>query len=97
MDVWATQPTLALAAAEKVPALLVLNRVPPRAKLTDAMAAKLAELKAAVATARLGNRVALATALFEGRGITEASPHSPAAEEIRALAAEILRVTGTRR
>ena len=88
MDVWATKPTLDLAAQERVPVLLVLNRVPPRANLTEAMLAKIAELGATVADARIGNRVALATAMLEGRGITEASS-SRAAEEIAALAQEI--------
>jgi chromosome partitioning protein len=96
MDVWATKPTLDLARQEKVPVLLVLNRVPPRANLTEAMLAKLAELGAAVADSRIGNRVALATALAEGRGITEAAPASRAAEEIAALAAEALRRAGSR-
>jgi chromosome partitioning protein len=91
MDVWATRPTLDLAAQEKVPALLVLNRVPPRANLTETMLAKLADLGAAVAEARIGNRVALATALAEGLGITEAAASSRAAEEITAVAAEIAR------
>jgi chromosome partitioning protein len=90
MDVWATRPTLDLAAREKVTALLVLNRVPPRANLTDSMLAKLAELGATVADARIGNRVALAAALAEGLGISEAAPGSRAAEEIAAAAAEIL-------
>ena len=40
---------------------------------------------------RIGNRVALATALFEGRGITESGRGSRAAEEITALADEILK------
>jgi chromosome partitioning protein len=74
-----------------VPALLVLNRVPPRANLTETMLAKLAELGAIVAEARIGNRVALATALAEGLGITEAAASSRAAEEITAVAAEIAR------
>jgi chromosome partitioning protein len=90
MDVWATRPTLDLAAREKVTALLVLNRVPPRANLTDSMLAKLAELGAAVAAARIGNRVALAAALADGLGISEAAPSSRAAAEIAAVAAEIL-------
>jgi chromosome partitioning protein len=90
MDVWATRPTLDLAAREKVTALLVLNRVPPRANLTDSMLAKLAELGATVADARIGNRVALAAALADGLGISEAAPSSRAAAEIAAVAAEIL-------
>jgi chromosome partitioning protein len=95
MDVWATRPTLDLAAQEKVPVLLVLNRVPPRANLVEAMLAKLGELGAEIAEARVGNRIALATSLLEGRGITEAAASSRAGEEIAALAAEILlRATG---
>jgi chromosome partitioning protein len=94
MDVWATRPTLDLAGQEKVPVLLVLNRVPARANLVEAMVAKLVELGADVADSRLGNRVALATAMLEGRGITEAARSSRAAEEITAVAAEILRRAG---
>jgi chromosome partitioning protein len=90
MDVWATRPTLELARAEKVPALVVLNRVPPRARLTEAMLAALGALGAPVAETRIGNRVALAAALLDGSGITEHDPASAAGEEIRALAAEIL-------
>ncbi len=91
MDVWATQPTLDLARQERVKVLLVLNRVPSRANLTAAMLAKLADLGADVADSRIGNRVALATALAEGRGITEAAPSSRAAEEVVAAAEEIMR------
>jgi chromosome partitioning protein len=91
MDVWATKPTLDLAKQEKVPALLVLNRVPPRASLTEAMLNELAELGAAVAESRIGNRVGLAHALAEGRGISESAPTSRAGEEIAALAAEVLK------
>src|ERR1700730_13634225 len=55
MDVWATRPTLELARQERVPALLVLNRVPARANLTDVMAAELAALGAPVAETQIGN------------------------------------------
>jgi chromosome partitioning protein len=91
MDVWATKPTLDLAKAEKKPVLLVLNRVPPRANLTDAMLEKLAALDAPIAASRIGNRVALANAMAEGRSVHESAPGSRAAEEIRALAREILK------
>lgn len=89
MDFWATQPTLDMAAAEKRPALVVLNRVPPRAKLADTLIDRAAEFGAALASARIGNRVALASALMAGKGVTEAEPRSTAAREIRALAAEV--------
>ena len=91
MDVWATGATLDLARQERVPALLVLNRVPARANRTRPMAAALAGLGAAIADTRIGNRIALAAALAEGKGIAEAAPGSTAALEIDALAAEILR------
>lgn len=90
MDVWATRPTLELARQERVPALLVLNRVPARANLTEAMASELDALGVPVATAQIGNRVALASALAEGKGIIEAAPSSRAAEEVAALAREVL-------
>lgn len=91
MDVWATRPTLELAAAEKVPALLVFNRVPARANLTEAMEAEAKQLGAKIARARLGNRVAFAAALAEGKAVGEAQPSGRAAQEIAALAKEILK------
>jgi chromosome partitioning protein len=96
MDVWATQATLDLCRQERKSALVVLNRVPSRANLTATMIAKLGELGAPVATAHIGNRVALAAALAEGRGIAEAAPSSVAAHEIAALAEEILQRTAQR-
>jgi chromosome partitioning protein len=90
MDLWATRATLDLARAERVPALVVLNRVPPRAKLTETMTTELAALGAPLARAQIGNRVALAASLADGEGIGEAAPGSRAAEEIAALAAEVL-------
>lgn len=91
MDFWATRATLDLAKSEGTKAMLVLNRVPPRARLTDAMTAKLKELSATVAKARIGNRVALAAALLEGQGVTEYQKRGTAAVEMRALASEVLK------
>jgi chromosome partitioning protein len=90
MDFWATKPTLDLARAEKVPALLVLNRVPSRANLTGAMFEAYRALEVPLAHARIGNRIALAAALNEGQGILEYEPQSRAAAEIVALGTEIL-------
>jgi len=89
MDVWATRSTLAVAAEEKTAVLLVPNRLPPRARLADAMQAAIAALGAPVAAATLGNRIGLAAAMLEGHGVVETEPRGRAAEEIRALAAEI--------
>ncbi|WP_282607119.1 ParA family partition ATPase [Pelagibius sp. Alg239-R121] len=91
MDVWATKPTLELAQQEKVPAILVLNRVPPRANLIDEMLAEIQTYGAKIAKARIGNRVAFASALAEGRAVGEFQPRGQAASEIRALAKEVLR------
>ncbi|UUX49581.1 ParA family protein [Nisaea acidiphila] len=94
MDVWATKPTLEIAAAEKTPVLLVLNRVPPRAKLTERMSAALKELKVPLAKATIGNRVALASSMADGLGVVEAAKRSVAAQEIAALAKAALKAAG---
>ena len=91
MDVWATRPTLELASAEETPVLLVLNRVPPRAKLNDEMLAEVKGFGAQIAKAQIGNRVVFASALSEGRAVREVQPSGKAAKEIAGLAKEILR------
>ena len=95
VDVWATLPTLTLAQEERVPALLVLNRVPPRANLTEAMLAAFVALNVPLAETQIGNRVALAASLAEGKGILETAPGSRGAAEIQSLAQEILGFAGS--
>ncbi|MCB9947924.1 MAG: ParA family protein [Rhodospirillaceae bacterium] len=97
MDFWATTPTLEMAKQERVPALIVLNRVPPRAKLAEAVIAKMAELGVEVAETHVGNRVGFAAALLEGQSVTETEKGTRAAKEIRALATEVLQRAGSRR
>jgi len=89
LDVWATRPTLDMAAKEKRKAILALNRVPPRALLTDRMMEKLGAYDVTIATATLGARVAFAEAMERGLSAEEHKPSSQAAKEIRALAAEL--------
>lgn len=96
MDLWATRPTLELARTEKVPVLLVFNRVPPRGNLVETLIAKAgdefhAPPAVAIASQRIGNRISYAGALLEGRSVTETDTGSRAALEIHALAEEILR------
>lgn len=91
LDVWATLPTVELAAKEKSRALLVLNRVLPRANLTAQMISKLGGYPVKAAKATLGNRVAFADAMASGRTALETKPSSLAAKEARALAAELLK------
>lgn len=86
MDVWATSATINICKQERVPVKMVLNRVNPQAKLTEAISGEMIGLTAN----RFGNRVAFAGSLIEGYGVTEYAPTSPAAEEVRALAKEIM-------
>jgi chromosome partitioning protein len=90
VDVWATLPTLDMAQREGVPALLVLNRVPARSALTTSMREQLALYDAGLAATSIGNRVAFAAAFAEGWGVTECAVGSSAAEEIAALASELV-------
>jgi len=85
-DLWATQATLSLAKAEKVPVKVLMNRVPANSRLAQTIAAELPEL----ASATLGNRVLFAAALMEGRCATEVEPSSIAAHEVKELVKEIL-------
>ena len=90
MDVWATQSTFDLARAEKKPLMVVLNRVPARAKMADTLLAQLTELGAELAETRLGNRVAFAASMLEGKGVEETARSDKAALEVAALGREIL-------
>lgn len=94
-DLWATQATLALAEKEDVSARMVLNRVPPRARLTAEIAGSLVGLSAPLAKTRLGNRVAFAESFGAGSTALELRASSPAADETRALAAELLKLAET--
>lgn len=89
MDLWAINPTLKLAADERRPVLLVLNRVPARSKTAAAVIAAAEDLGAPIAGSTIGNRTALAAALAIGAGIAETEPTSIAGREIADLAAEI--------
>jgi len=94
VDLWATDPTLEMIAKESARALLVLNRVIGRALLTAEMAEAIGRLGHAVAAARLGNRVAFAASMGDGRTVLESAPGSPAADEMAALASEVLKAAG---
>jgi chromosome partitioning protein len=90
MDLWATAPTLALAREERRPAMLVINRMPPRSTLATDMVEKLNALDAGVCRVALGNRTAYASSLGAGLGVTEAEPGSVAARELAAAGDDLL-------
>ena len=90
LDVWASKPTLVVAREEEASALLVFNRVSARARLTAVMRGQAAEeLRAPIADASLGDRVAFAESLWKGGGVAETRPKSVAGREIAALTAEL--------
>lgn len=93
-DLWAAEGTLKLAAEEKRPACLVLNRAPTAGRLRTMVDSDLQRLGLIVLPTTLGNRAAFAQAFAEGLGVTEAAPRSAAAAELRALLAALLTVVG---
>ncbi len=85
-DVWATQATVALAQKEKKPVMTVMNRVNANSKIAGKLRSELSELS----ENHLGNRVAFASAIMEGKGVTELDPNSQASKEVKALVEEII-------
>ncbi|WP_145134082.1 ParA family partition ATPase [Roseomonas gilardii] len=90
-DVWAIDATLSVAADEKRPVALLLNRVPSQGKLRDEVRAHLRKRDLPVLSATLGNRTAFAAAFGRGLGAVEDAPRGLAAQEARALAAALRR------
>ena len=88
-DLWAAAGTLKLAADEKRKVRLVLNRVPASGRLRSGVEADIARHGYPALAATLGNRTDFAAAFAQGLGVTEAAPRSTAAQELRALLAEI--------
>lgn len=95
VDVWSTASTLELTAKERATPLLVLNRVPARASLTDEMAAAIGEYGARLADTRIGNRTAFAASITRGRTAMETERSGKAATEIRSLTAELWQMLAT--
>lgn len=91
-DIWATQATLKLAKDERISVRVLLNRVAPNSKMVllaqDAFGAE------DILECTLGNRVLFASALVEGRTATETAPSHAAAQEVKALASELLAILG---
>lgn len=94
VDLWATSQTIDLAARESTPALLVLNRVPPRASLTGEMADAIAASGYDALNSRLGNRTVFASAMGKGLAVTEEAPSSKASLEVASLIDELVNRVG---
>ncbi|MEM7569534.1 MAG: ParA family partition ATPase [Pseudomonadota bacterium] len=91
LDLWASAGSLKMLADEKKPYVAVLNRVPPRSSMADTVAEQISEKGLKVAKSRLGNRQDFAASFLAGKGVSEYKARSKAAEEIAALAKEIVR------
>lgn len=91
-DLWATKATVDLAQAEKIPYMIVMNRVAPNSKIAETIVQKLDP--GHLATEYIGNRVLFASSLLEGRCVTETAPKSPASDDIKNLATEVIKAAG---
>ncbi|MGI9481057.1 MAG: ParA family partition ATPase [Hyphomicrobiales bacterium] len=89
VDLWATEPTIAMVQGESKPVLMVLNRASRRTRLTGEMRSLLAEFGCDCADTLVGNRVLFAETLGIGLSATERRPNGPAAREVFALADEL--------
>ena len=85
MDLWATEGVLDLCRREDRRALVVLNRTRPGTRLAGEVAEAAGKMDALLAEATLGNRVAYAEALGQGRAAVEGPRTAPARTEIAAL------------
>ncbi len=90
VDLWATTPTLEMAAKEGVASLIVFNRAMNRALLTAEMIAAARELGHPIADARLGNRIAYPQSMGQGLTVLERAGNSAAQEEVITLSREVL-------
>lgn len=84
-DLWATKATVEICERERKQYRVLMNRLNPNSKLGVQIVKELKK----VLKNHLGNRVAFASSLLEGRCVTETAPTSPAAEEIKLLTKEI--------
>ncbi|MBO0345018.1 ParA family protein [Roseibium sp. CAU 1637] len=89
VDLWATDQTLRLADREDTPAVLVFNRVPPRAALTGEMTEAIAKAGFESLSAKLGNRTAFASSMGKGLTVVETESSGKAAQEVDALLKEL--------
>ena len=93
-DLWAAEGTLKLAAEERRPAVLLFNRAPAASRLRKRLEAEIAARRLHLLPVALANRAGYANAFADGLGITEASPTTQAAEELRAAVQALLLLLG---
>jgi len=91
IDLMATIPFLNLVKQQRKKATIVLNRVLPRAKLTDAMILRLRYAGAKITRSRISSKVIFAETYAVGRGVIDINITSDASREIINIGNEIIR------
>ena len=91
IDVMATIPFLNLSKQERKKTTIIINRVMPRVKLTDAMVLRIRYAGAKLARSRISSKIIYAETFTVGRGVVDISIASDASKEIINLGNEILR------
>ena len=91
LDLMATLPFLQIAKQERKNPIIILNRVMPRAKLTEAMILRLRYAGAKIARSRISSKVIFAETFSVGRGVVDINITSDAAKEIINTGNEIIR------
>tara|TARA_B100000579_G_C22627510_1_gene754927 strand:- start:16 stop:648 length:633 start_codon:yes stop_codon:yes gene_type:complete len=91
LDLMATLPFIKIAKQERKNPIIILNRVMPRAKLTDAMVLRLRYSGAKLARSRISSKVVFAETFSVGRGVVDISVTSDASKEIIKVGNEIIR------
>ncbi len=87
-DLWATTATLELALRENPHTFVVLNRMIYNSNIAKQF---LTDLPGSHILASIGNRVSFASALAEGKTVTEFEPFGKAAQEINELADKVIK------
>ena len=91
VDLMATIPFLNLVKQEKKKAIVILNRVMQRARLTEAMIMRLRYAGAKIARSRVSSKVIYAETYSVGRGVVDISVKNDVSKEIINVGNEILR------
>ncbi|AIL65185.1 cobyrinic acid a,c-diamide synthase [Rickettsiales bacterium Ac37b] len=84
-DIWATQATVEISNKERKSFVTLLNRVAPNSKLLQKLGPSLPNLLQNY----IGNRVAFASSMLEGKCVLETEPNSIAAREIENIVTEL--------
>lgn len=87
-DLWATESTISFCKENDINYGVVVNRVTPNSKLLQTITKGLSK----VLKNKLGNRVAFASAMMDGRCVTETQPSSSGSQEVKALLNEVIKL-----